>query len=133
MAHKRSVVSTLLKRAASHCSSSSLVRKEKAYVKDTLRYNGYPERFLFPLECHQSRKDTGDKDDPRSHVTILYIQGVSEAVLGINVQVHMKPLRKILSHPNDRIPDDDKSNIVYNTTFTLTFLSVPARLYTARL
>ena len=35
MAHKRSVVSTLLKRAASHCSSNSLVRKEKAYVKET--------------------------------------------------------------------------------------------------
>ena len=46
MAHKRSVVSTLLKRAASHCSSNSLVRKEKAYVKETLRCNGYPERFL---------------------------------------------------------------------------------------
>ena len=36
MAHKRSVVSTLLKRAASHCSSNSLVCKEKAYVKETL-------------------------------------------------------------------------------------------------
>ena len=120
MAHKRSVVSTLLKRAASHCSSNSLVRKEKAYVKETLRCNGYPERFLFPLECHRSRKDTGDKDDPRSHVTIPYIQGVSEAVArilsDINVQVHVKPfrtLRKILSHPKDRIPDDDKSNVVY--------------------
>ena len=55
MAHKRSVVSTLLKRAAFHCSLNSLVRKEKAYVKETLCCNGY---FLFSLECHQSRKDT---------------------------------------------------------------------------
>ena len=34
----------------------------------------------------------------------------------INVQVHMKPfrtLRRILSHPKDRIPDDDKSSVVY--------------------
>ena len=33
----------------------------------------------------------------------------------INVQVHMKPfrtLRRILSHPKDRIPDDDKSSVV---------------------
>ena len=89
-------------------------------MKETLRCNGYPERFLFPLECHRSRKDTEDKDDPRSHVTIPYIQGVSEAVTrilsNINVQVHMKPFRnfrKILSHPKDRIPDDDKSNVVY--------------------
>ena len=115
--NKQSVVSTLLKRAASHCSSNSLVRKEKAYVKETLRCNGYPEHFLFPLECHRPRKD---KDDPRPHVTIPYIQGVSEAVTrilsNINVQVHMKPfrtLRKILSHPKDRIPDDDKSIVVY--------------------
>ena len=54
MAHKPSVVSTLLKRAASHCSLNSLVRKEKAYVKETLHCNGYPEHFLFPLECHRS-------------------------------------------------------------------------------
>ena len=76
MAHKRSVVSTLLKRAASHCFKNNLVQKEKAYVKETLRCNGYPEHFLFPLECHRSRKDTEDKGDPRSHVTIPYIQGV---------------------------------------------------------
>ena len=34
----------------------------------------------------------------------------------INVQVHMKPfrtLRRILSHPKDHIPDDDKSSVVY--------------------
>ena len=117
MVHKRSVVSTLLKRAASHCSPNSLVQKEKAYVKEILRCNGYPERFLFSLECHRSRKDTEDKDDP---ITIPYIQGILEAVTrilsDINVQVHMKPfrtLRKILSHPKDHIPDDDKSNIVY--------------------
>ena len=63
---------------------------------------------------------TEDKDDPRSRVTIPYIQGVLEALTrilsDINVQVHMKPfrtLRKILSHPKDRIPDDDKSNVIY--------------------
>ena len=88
-------------------------------MKETLRCNGYPECFLFPLECHRSRKDTEDKDDPRSRITIPYIQGVLEAVTrilsDINVQVHMKPfrtLRKILSHPKDRIPND-KSNVVY--------------------
>ena len=89
MAHKQSVVSTLLKRVATHCSSNSLVQKEKAYVQETVSCNGYPECFLFPLECHQSRKDTEDKVDPRFHVTIQYIQGVSEAVTRIlNVQVH---------------------------------------------
>ena len=118
-AHKRAVVSTLLKRAASHCSMNSLVREERSYVKETLQQNGYPERFLSP-QCSPSRKDREEKDDPRSRVTIPYIQGVSESVTrilsDINVQVHMKPfrtLRRILSHPKDGIPDDDKSSIVY--------------------
>ena len=85
-------------------------------MKETLQQNGYPECFLSP-QCTPSRKE---KDDPRSRVTIPYIQGVSEAVTkilsDINVQVDMKPfrtLRRILSHPKDCIPNDDKSSIVY--------------------
>ena len=88
-------------------------------MKETLHQNGYPECFLSPL-CSPSRKDREEKDGPRSSVTIPYIQGVSEVVttilLDINVQVHMKPfrtLRRILSHLKDRISDDDKSSVVY--------------------
>ena len=110
-AHKRAVVS---KRAASHCSTNSLVR-EKSYHQ-----SGYPECFLSP-QCSPSRKDREEKDDPRSRVTIPYIQGVSQAVTkilsDINVQVHMKPfrtLKRILSHLKDCIPDDDKSSVVIN-------------------
>ena len=106
---------------ASHCSTNSLVREERSYVKETLQQNGYPERFLSP-QCSPSRKDREEKDDPRSCVTIPYIQGVSEAVTrilsDINVQVHMKPfrtLRRILSHPKNHIPDDDKFSVVYKT------------------
>ena len=92
--HKRAVVSTLLKRATSHCSSNSLVQEERSYVKETLQQNGYPKHFLLS-QCSPSKKDK-EKDDPRSHITIPYIQGVSEAVTrilsDINVQVYMKPL-----------------------------------------
>ena len=87
-------------------------------MKETLQQNHYPEHFLSP-QCSPSKKDR-EKDDSRSCVTIPYIQGVLEAVTkilsDINVQVHIKPfrtLRRILSHPKDRIPDDDKSTIVY--------------------
>ena len=87
-------------------------------MKETLQQNGYPECFFSP-QCSPSRKDREEKDDP-AHVIISYIQGVSEVVTrilsDINVQVHMKPfrtLRRILSHPKDRIPDDDKSSVVY--------------------
>ena len=97
-----------------------LVREERSYVKETLHQNGYPERFLLLSQHSPSRKDEEEKNDPRSHITISYIQGVSEAVTrilsNIDVQVHMKPfrtLRKILSYPKDHIPDDDKSSIVY--------------------
>ena len=89
------------------------------HLEQNWKQNGYLERFL-SSQCSPSRKDGEEKDDPRSRVTIPYIQGVLEAVtrilLDINVQVHMKPfrtLRRILSHPKDRIPDDDKSSVVY--------------------
>ena len=92
----------------------------KVYRKPThMEQNSYLECFLSP-QCSPSRKDREEKDDPRSRVTIPYIQGVSEALTrilsDIIVQVHMKPfrtLRRILSHPKNRIPDDDKSSIVY--------------------
>ena len=87
-------------------------------MKENLQQNGYPEHFLSPRSS-PTRKDR-EKDDPRSHVTIPYIQGVSEAVSrilsDINVQVHMKPFRtlgRILFHPKDHIPDDDESSAVY--------------------
>ena len=95
------------------------MREERSYVKETLHQNGYPEHFLLS-RCSPSKKDEEEKDNPRSRVTIPFIQGVSEAVTrilsDINVQVHMKPfrtLRRILSHLKDRIPDNDKSNVVY--------------------
>ena len=40
---------------------------------------GDPECFLSP-QCSPSSKDREEKDDPRSCVTIPYIQGVLEAV-----------------------------------------------------
>ena len=88
-------------------------------MKETLQQNGYPECFLSP-QYSPSRKDREEKDDPRSHVTIPYIQGILKAVtrilLDINVQVHTKPfrtLRRILSHLKDCISDDDKSSVAY--------------------
>ena len=103
-------------------------------MKETLRCNGYPECFLFLLNATDLGR-TRDKDDPRSHVTIPYIQGVSEAVArilsDINVQVHMKPfrtLRKILSHPKDRIPDDYKSNVVYMCIRSIVVTAMPVML-----
>ena len=63
-------------------------------MKETLQQNDYSSRFLCP-QCSPPRKDREEKDDPRSHVTIPYIQGVSETVnrilSDINVQVHMSP------------------------------------------
>ena len=90
-------------------------------MKETLHQNSYIEHFLFPQHS-LPRKDGEEKDDPRSLITIPYIQGVLEAVTrilsDIDVQVHMKPfrtLRRVLSHPKDHISDDDKSSasVVY--------------------
>ena len=90
-AHKHAVVSTLLKRAASHCSTNSLVQGERSYVKETFHQNGYPEHFLLSQRS-PSRKDEEEKDDHRSRVTVPYIQGVSEAMTRIlsNIDVQVQ-------------------------------------------
>ena len=52
-------------------------------------------------QCSPSRKDR-EKDDPRSHHKILYIQGVLEAVtrtLILSLHEAFRTLRRILSHP----------------------------------
>ena len=86
-------------------------------MKEILQQNGYPEQFLLP-HCSPSRQ--ASENDPRSYATIPYIQGVSESVTrisaNIDVKVYMRPtsmIRSILSHPKDRVPDDEKSDVIY--------------------
>ena len=122
-AHKRGVVSTLLKRAAPHCSMNSLVREERSYVKETLHQNGYTQSISSLISAHHLGRTERRRMivDPMSPFHTF--QGVSEAVTrilsNINAQVHMKPfrtLRRILFHPKDRIPDD-KSSVVYKINY----------------
>ena len=62
-----------------------------------------------------------EKKDPKGYTLVPYVQGVSEAVATImsdlDGEVDMKPmhtLSSILSHPKDRVPDADKSNVVHS-------------------
>ena len=119
LAHSWLVVSTVLKRAVFHCSTEQLKQEEKLYVRKMLGWNGYPERFFFP-KCSPSTREHTEKKAPKAHRMIPYVQGISEAVARIlsdlDVMVHMKPWctqRNILSHPNDKVSDADKSNVVY--------------------
>ena len=95
-------------------------QEEESYIRRTLCLNCYVEQF-FP-QCSPFRKESLEKKDPKAHVMILYVQGVSKIVARIlshlDVKVHMKPkhtLRSILSRPKDQIPNADKLNVIYQT------------------
>ena len=83
-------------------------------MKETLQQNGYPEHFLSP-QCSQRTERRRMIPDPVSPFHTFKVV-VTRILSDINVQVHMKPFRilgRILTHPKDRIPDDDKSSVVY--------------------
>ena len=71
LAHKWLAVSTLLRRAVSHCSPEELKREEKLHVRKMLCQNGYPEQFLFP-KCSASTREHTEKKDPRAHMRIPF-------------------------------------------------------------
>ena len=106
LAHKRSLVSTLIKWAASHCSTEK--RKWGVLCEDKTLSKWLP-RAVLPW-CSPGRKESLEKNDPKAHTTIPYVQGILETVAKrlshLDIEVHMKAkhtLRSILSHPKPQI------------------------------
>ena len=103
LAHKRSVVSTLFKRAKELSSDAGCRSKEEAYIGRTLGWNGYPRRFVrrTAMGCHRKKSATA---------TIPYVGGVSEPIKRmlekVNVRVRLRPcrtLKQFLMKPKDRV------------------------------
>ena len=126
LVHKKSVVSTLLKRTKDLSSVARCQMEEETHVRQTLKGNGYPKRFVnrtatYITSKHQKNSNEVDKEQKyTATVTLPYIQGVTESIKrmleGVDVRVRMKPhrtLRQILVNPKDPIPIQHKVGIVY--------------------
>ena len=127
LAHKRSVVSTLFKRAKELSSDAGCRSKEEAYIGRTLGWNGYPRRFVrrTAMGCHRKKsgEEEREEDKPTATATIPYVGGVSEPIKRmlekVNVRVRLRPcgtLRQFLMKPKDRVPIEERTGVVYRVT-----------------
>ena len=119
LSHKIAVVLTLCSRADTHSSLASSRIDEVNHVSTALGLNGYSVAFV----CHHSSKSTLQRPLPprwRSTIVLPYVRGLSEALRRIlasmEIRVSFKPLqsiRHLVSSPKDRIPDLQRSGVVY--------------------
>jgi hypothetical protein len=121
LAHKRSVVNTLLNRADLIVTNPDDREKEKQHVRAVLKDNGYLPWTLTP---HQ-RKEKTTTAPRRQYVNtyptgIPYIQGVSDELGQIykrhNIKTFQKPynsIRSLLVKPKDPTKDCDKCGLIY--------------------
>ena len=119
MCHKRSVVSTLLRRAQNIPSTQKGKREEKRRVKALLRDNNYPTSFINSCKRSLSKPPT---DQPSNGFVVLpYVQSISERIGRIlrkqQIKVAFKPFRTVNSlFPRPKAQekvDRPQSGIVY--------------------
>ena len=74
--HKRSVVSTLMRRANTIPSSEALRTEETSHVQDSLQVNGYPTKFIENAAQPRSGPQN-HHPDPAGLAVVPYVQGMS--------------------------------------------------------
>ena len=95
---KMSVAKTLLGMADCLPSSFDSEAKERKYVSNVLKANGYTKTFLHNCQKPVTTSNSLDEREPATGFTVIpYIQGVTEPIKRIlnshNVQVAQKPFR----------------------------------------
>ena len=99
MCHKRSVVSTLLRRVKNIPSTQEGKPKETKRVKSVLRENNYPSSFI--NKCERSLSKPPADLPTNGFVVLPYVQGISEKIGRIlrqqEIKVAYKPLKTVNS------------------------------------
>ena len=117
VAHKRSVVRTLMSRVESLSSSAVSRAQEEKHVMEALQKNGYPKGFIKKQTCPRG-DETSQRD---ATLTLPYIKGLSESIrrilspLSIRVMFcHFTTLKQMLVHPKDPVPVSKGKGVVYS-------------------
>ncbi|CAN8019579.1 unnamed protein product, partial [Ixodes persulcatus] len=98
--HKSSAASALFRRAITVCTSEETLRKEIETIKQDLRKNGYPARFIkSTIKKLRRTPSTQDAAPPSTRVCVPYIKGTSEVLARVlrqyGIAVSHKPVSTI--------------------------------------
>ena len=117
--HKRSVVSTLMRRANTIPSSEALKTEETSNVQDSLQVNGYPTKFIESAAQPRSGPRS-HHPDPAGLAVVPYVQGISDRIKRtlqhFNIRTAFKPIRtldSVFKKPKDRPSEEKIAGIVY--------------------
>lgn len=123
--HKRSVVSTLLKRAQRTCSSEEDARSDVETVRRELAACGYPSSFINSVQRQLSRPVQPSNPSAKKRASVPYAPGFSEALARIlrsyDVQVSHIPARKLgnsLTNVKDKLERERFPGVVYKIPCT---------------
>ena len=125
MSCKESVVSSLINRANDVISNIDDRNKEMQHIDSVLKENGYKKHVIEKVKKQIIRKKNNvlsetETEEIVATVNLPYIPGVSNTLKQIFCKHKIKgifnskdTLRKILSHPKDKIPEGRNNNVVY--------------------
>ena len=104
MAHKRSVATTLLRRAVNIPSSCQEKKAELQHVEEVLRDNNYPDHFIKKCverstSCNPNSSSNSHDEIDKAMVVLPYVSGVSEkigrALKPYGIKTAHKPISKM--------------------------------------
>ena len=123
---KRAVVRALMDWAENVCSDPEILAKEVEHLGKVLCYNNYPQWLIDKWGKSEKtdpliHPDTGNEIEKQFFVSVPYFPGLSESFKKvfkyIAIQVCFKginTLKSMLMHPKDKIPIDQKKDVVYH-------------------
>ena len=122
---KRAVVRALMDRAESVCSDPVILAKDMEHLGKVLHYNNYPQWLIDKWRKSDKsgpliHPDRGHEIKKQFYISVPYFPDLSESYKQIfkytAIQVCFKgvnTLKSMLMHPKDKIPIEQKKDIVY--------------------
>ena len=123
---KPTVVRALSDRSKNVCSSPKLLAEEIDHLGKVLRYNNYPKWMIDQHDRNNSptgnliNPETGEEVKKSVFISVPYFSGLSESFKQLfrytHIQVCFKgqnTIKSILMHPQDKVDNSLKKDIVY--------------------
>ena len=123
---KNSVISALFTRAERIISNTDDLEKENQRIFNVLKANNYSNKDINHVKRKLERKkqqpmeSDREEEELNGYINLPYVRNTSEALRRIfkdhNIRCTFytsETLRKLISHPKDRVPTEKRNNVVY--------------------